>query len=192
MVGRGRLSSIDLLPEDAADDITWAVQQLAARQRTQADILFELNDRLEAKGLDGISSSAFNRRAIKLAAAQRRLSESRALFEGLAPQFTADNVDDSNIVLGELIKSLIQEIIVEDAARDTKSAMELARAYQATIGAMKVSSERRAKLQAEMAAKASRAIETAVDGIAEANPSVDKKAVLKKIREDVYGIFEEP
>lgn len=153
MAGRGRLSSIDLLPEEAADDVAWAVQQLAARSRTQEDIRFELNDRLEAKGIEGISASAFNRRAVKIAAAQRRLSESRALFEGLAPQFTAEAVDESNIVLGELIKTLIQEVLIEERAPDSKAVMELARAYQATIGAMKVSTERRAKLQAETDAK---------------------------------------
>ena len=190
MAGRGRLGSIDLLPEEAADDVTWAVQQLAARNRTQEDIRFEFNDRLEAKGIEGISASAFNRRAVKLAAAQNRLAESRAVFEGLAPQFTAENVDDSNIVLGELIKSMIQEVIAEDEQRDTKNVMELARAYQSTIGAMKVSSERRAKLQAEMREKVAKATDAAADGIVAAAPGANKAEVLKRIREDVYGIFE--
>lgn len=52
MAERRRLSSIDMLPEEAADDIVWATQQLAQRTRTQQDILFELNDRLEAKGIE--------------------------------------------------------------------------------------------------------------------------------------------
>ncbi len=158
-MGRGRLSSIDLLPDEAAEDVTWAVSQLALRKETQEEIREQLNERLEAKGIEGISRSAFNRKAIRMAAVQRRLSESRALFEGIAPQFTAEAVDDSNIILGELIKTLIQELLVDDAVRDPKGTMELARAYQSTIGAMKISSERRAKLQAEMAAKTAKAVD---------------------------------
>ena len=73
--GRGRLSSIDLLPEEAQDDILWALGELNQRQRTQADILFELNDRLEAKGFEAISKSAFNRNSTKLAARSRRIAE---------------------------------------------------------------------------------------------------------------------
>lgn len=162
MAGRGRLSSIDLLPEEAEDDIVWACQELAARTRTQEDIRFELNDRLEVKGIEGISKSAFNRKAMRLAAAQRRMAESRAMFEGLAPQFSPDNVDKSNVVLGELIKTLIQELLLSDTVTDPKGAMELARAYQSTIGAMKVSSDRRQKLEAEL----SKRTEQAIDAVA--------------------------
>jgi hypothetical protein len=159
MAGRGTLSSIDMLPEEAAEDVTWAVQELAVRRLTQEEIREAFNTRLAAKGIDPISRSAFHRKAMRLAAVQRRMSESRALFEGLAPQFTADKVDDSNVILGELIKTLIQELLVDDTARDPKGAMELASAYQKTVSAMKISSERRAKLEAELAAKTVAAID---------------------------------
>lgn len=159
MSGRGHLSSIDKLPDEAAEDVTWAVGQLALRKETQEDIREQLNKRLAAKNIDPISRSAFNRRAIRLSAVQNRLAESRALFEGIAPQFTAERVDDSNIILGELIKTLIQELLVDDTARNPKGAMELASAYGKTVSAMNVSSQRRAQLQAEMAAKASKAVD---------------------------------
>lgn len=158
MAGRGRLSSIDLLPEEAEDDIAWACQELAANKRTIDDIHQEFNERLVEKNIDPISRTSFHRKAFKLARAQRRMAESRAMFEGLAPQFTADNVDDSNVVLGELIKTLIQELVLSETVVDPKGAMELARAYQATTGAMKVSSDRRQKVNAENAAKARKAV----------------------------------
>lgn len=156
--GRGRLSSIDLLPEEAGDEIVWACQQLAERKRTQADILFELNDRLEAKGLEAVSKSAFNRKSLMLAAAQRRMQESRAMFEGLASQFTAEDVDQNTIILGEYLKTLIVELL-GDESKTPKQAMELAAAFRATVSAQKISSERRRKLEDEIASKTVKAVD---------------------------------
>jgi hypothetical protein len=158
--GRGRLSSIDLLPEEARDDIVWAMAQLNGRTKTQADILFELNDKLEAKGIPGISKSAFNRKAVRVASAARRLAESRALFEGLAPQFTPERVDQTNLVIGELIKCLITEMLDADGSEFTpKGAMELSRAYLSTIQAQKQSTERRAKAEAAFKEEAGKAVD---------------------------------
>lgn len=181
MAGRGRLSSIDLLPEEAADDIVWACQQLAERKRTQADILFDLNDRLEAKGLDAVSRSAFNRRALMLAAAQRRMQEARAMFEGLSSQFTAGDVDSNTIVLGEYLKTLIVELL-GDEQRTPKQAMELATAFRSTVAAQKISSERRAKLEAEINAKTAKA----VDVVAKARGLTAETA--EEIKAKILGI----
>jgi len=160
-LGRGRLSSIDLLPEEAADDIVWACQELAARTRTQTDILFELNDRLEGKGIEPISRSAFNRKSMRLAAAQRRFSEARAMFEGLADQMTAKDVDENTIVLGEFIKTLIIELVDDQAgAKTPKQAMELARAFHAVVAGQKISSDRRKALEEEFRAATKKTLET--------------------------------
>jgi len=160
MAGRGRLSSIDLLPEEAADDVVWAAQELAARKRTIADIHFEFNDRLEAKGIEPVSRSAFYRSGVRLAAARRRMHEARAMFEGLASQFTAEDVDQNTVILGEFIKTLIVELVGDESGEKTpKQAMELGRAFQATVAAQKISTERRQKIEADFAAKAGKAIE---------------------------------
>ncbi|NKC04275.1 hypothetical protein HGG75_04965 [Ochrobactrum pseudogrignonense] len=37
--GRSRLDSMELLPEEAQDDVVWAISQLNERRRSQADIL---------------------------------------------------------------------------------------------------------------------------------------------------------
>ncbi|HEY5209624.1 MAG TPA: DUF3486 family protein [Stellaceae bacterium] len=158
MSGRGRLSSLDLLPDEAQDDIIWACQELSKRRRTQEDIRFELNDRLEARGLEGVSKSAFNRKATRLAAIQRRMQDAREIFQGLTPQLTPEKVDENTIALGEMIKTLIQELMDDD--HDTKQTMELARAFQATVQAQKISSDRRRKLEDEMTARASKAVDT--------------------------------
>lgn len=188
--GRGRLSSLDLVPDEGRDDIYWALGELNKRERTQADILFELNDRLEAKGLEPVSRSAFNRKAVRLAAASRRLDESRHLFAGMADHFTPEKIDEGNIGLGEVIKTLIFELTDPDQSHTPKDAMELAKAYQATIMGQKVSADRRLKLQSEVKAKLADAVEKAADAVSEAGHSVDRAALLRKIREDVYGIFD--
>jgi hypothetical protein len=157
---RNRLSSIDLVPEDAQDDIVWAIGELNQRQRTQADILFELNDRLATKGVDPISSSAFNRKAMKLRAVQIRLDEARHIFTGIADQFTPDKVDDNSIVLGEFIKMLVFELTQADASERTpKMAMELARAFHDTVKGQAMSAARRTKLESDFKQKAEAAIE---------------------------------
>lgn len=157
---RGRLSSMDMVPEEAQDDIVWAVGQLNLRDKTAEEIRFELNDRLHAKGVDPISKSAFNRKSVKLAAMSTRLNEARHIFTGLAPQFTAERVDEHTLVLGEFIKLLIFELVQNDGtAIGSKGAMELARAHLAVIQGQKISSERRIKLEADFKAGAAEAIE---------------------------------
>lgn len=189
MEGRGRLSSLDLVPDEGRDDIYWALGELNKRERTQADILFDLNDRLEAKGLDPISRSSFNRKAVRLAAAAKRLDEARHLFAGLADRFTPEKIDEGNIGLGEVIKTLIFELTDPDRATTPKDAMELARAYQATIMGQKMSAERRLKVAADIKAQIGKAVD-AVEKQIDEGGKPDGQAVLKKIREDIYGIFD--
>ncbi|KQO53083.1 phage protein Gp27 family protein [Methylobacterium sp. Leaf85] len=187
MAERRRLSSIDMLPEEAADDIVWATQQLAQRTRTQQDILFELNDRLEAKGIEGVSKSAFSRHSVNRAAAQRRMQEARAMFEGVSSQFTAADVDENTIILGEFIKTLIIELAGDGAGVKTpKDAMELARAFQSTVSAQKISSDRRQKVEAEMQARLEKATDTAIDAVAqEKGLSGD---TVRGIKERILGL----
>lgn len=184
--GRGRLSSMDLIPEEGQDDIVWAVAELNKRQRSAKEILFDLNDRLAAKGIDPISSSAFGRKSVKLAAMSNRLNEARHIFAGLAPQFTAEKVDEGTIVLGEFIKLLVFELAQnEGAAIGTKGAMELARAYLAAIQAQKISAERRRALEADFKAEAEKAIEKVakVRGVS--------AEATEALRRELFGIVPE-
>lgn len=158
--GRGRLSTLDQLPDEAGEDVVWAVAQLNARKLTQDEIRFEFNDRLAKKGIDEISRSAFNRSSMKLAAMSSRLNEARQLFEGLAPEFTAEKVDQNTLVLGEFIKLLVFELTQNDGnAIGPKGAMELAKAHLAVIQGQRISSDRRAMLETKFKAEAVKAID---------------------------------
>lgn len=187
--GRGQLSSIDLLPEQAQDDIVWACVELDKRARTQADILFDLNDRLEAKGLAGISSSAFNRWTVKRSMMARRMAEQRQIYAGLADQFSADDVDRNNVILGEIVKMAIGELLQADAGRQTpKGVMELARAYASAIAGQKASLERRESARTKTLA----AVDAAAAAIEQRQPGVDLRAAVQRIREEIYGLMTPP
>lgn len=161
MEGRGRVTSFDLLPPEADEDVLWVCGEFYARKRPTSDIHVEFNERLAAKGIEPIKRTAFYEQAARLSQAQRKLRDSRALFAGLADQFTAENVDEHTVALGEFLKAVIQEVADDGAGRkSSKEIMELAKAYQATVSAQKISSERRQKLQKEMAEGASKAVET--------------------------------
>ncbi len=191
--GRGRISSMDALPEEASADVLWACEQLYARQREQQDILAEFNERLARLGLGPISRSAFGRQAVRLAAAQRRMRDARAMFAGLSDEFTGADVDSNNVILGEFIKTMITELVDDQAGpKSPKQAMELARAYQATVSAQKISTERRIRLEADARAKMLQAVDKAVAGAEAGAGKLDGQELIRKIREDIYNIFERP
>ena len=52
--GRGRLSSIELLPAEADEAVAWAAAELIDRTRTADDIHAEFNGKLAAIGLGPI------------------------------------------------------------------------------------------------------------------------------------------
>lgn len=188
MARRGRLSSLDLLPDEARDDLFWAIGQLNMRERTQADILFELNDRLEAKGIETVSRSAFNRKAMRLAKRTIQLEERKFIYAGIAERLTPEEIGKSDIVLGEFLKNLIDELL-DSEGLDSRNAMELARAYKETVVAQRHSAEHRRKAEDEAKGKLIKAVNQ-VAGAIDAGSKQDGEAVLRKIREDIYGIFE--
>ncbi|MEH3120221.1 MAG: DUF3486 family protein [Methylorubrum populi] len=167
MAGRGRLTAFDLLPEEAEDDVVWAMRELAQRKRTQEDIRVELNARLAAKGIEGIKSTAFNKRAMRVAAAQRRIHNTKALYESMADDLEPADIGRSTMHLGEFLKTLITELVEDGAGnKSPKQAMELSRAYQSIVMAQKTSTEHRQKLEAEVAARLAKAAGKALDAAA--------------------------
>ena len=154
---RGKLSSLDLAPDEAQDDIRWALAELNQRKRSQADILFELNDRLAVKGCEPISKSAFNRKAVRVAWAARRLLEQRAMFEGIAGHFTPEAMDETNLVIGELIKLMISEKL-DDPDMPPEDVKHLTAAYVGSIRGQAMSAAHRDAQEAKFRKKAGEAI----------------------------------
>ncbi len=189
--GRGRLSSLDVIPEEGQEDIRWAYAELNKRERTAADILVELNGRLVDKGLADfiISKSAFNRRSVAIARAGERIKMSRAIFSGIADHLTPENIDQGNVALGEFIKALIAELVSEsEGDLSPKEVMELARGFGAVVLAQKVSHDRKSKAGKEIAARVDEAAKEAGKIARKAGLSAETVDALKA---QILGIRKE-
>lgn len=106
-----RLSSIDLLPPEAEEDVIWAKSQMRAKKRLQQDILGELNLRLHLKGIKPISASAFSRAYLRLQAMTARLEETREIAGVLAEKLEVGGGEDVTLMVSELIKTLVFETL---------------------------------------------------------------------------------
>jgi hypothetical protein len=179
--GRGWLSSIDLLPDEAQPDILWALEQLRERKLPQTAILGEFNERLADRGMVPVSRSAWSRYAVRKAVQFRKHDEARKMSAELVAQLGPAGADEVTVMVGELIKVAMFELL-EKGELGTKGVMEMARGLSSVVSAQKTSAEHRRKLQDGVLAKVDKAIEGAAG-------TPDAAAVLKRIREDVYGIF---
>ena len=179
----GRLSSLDLVPEAGREDVMWALDELNRRERTQADILEELNGRLADKGLALISKSAFSRRAVRIYAQQKRDADARAMYVALEPQITPASVSQGTLVLSELIKTLISELLdLRAGVIDAKGALELARALKTIIESQALSLELKNRMVADMEAK----VTATLDAVAKTRGL--SRDVVSDIRAQILGV----
>lgn len=160
--GRGQLSSIDMLPEEADEDIVWALDQLRDRKLPQNVILVEFNERLADKGIEAISKSAFSRYSIRKAKQFRRLDEIQRMGCELVSGMGTDEPDQVTVAVAEMLKLAVFEAL-EGEDVDTKGIQELSRALQSAVSAQKSSTEHRRKLEEEVRAKLEKAAEAVKD-----------------------------
>jgi len=168
--GRGRLSSIELMPPECDAIISWAASELADRDRTQTEIYGEFVDKCEAlmaehRGeLDFAipSFSAFNRYSIRLARLTRRLEQTREIVASIAQKFDARESDDLTIMTAETLKSLVLHMLADagDEGMEPKDAMMLASAFRQAAQAQSISTERRRKIEADFASRVNDAVKT--------------------------------
>jgi hypothetical protein len=167
--GRGRLSSFDLLPSEAEGIVAWAASELADRDKTQTGIYAEFVTRCEAlmaehRGeleFDIPAFSSFNRFSVRQARISRRLDETRQIVAVLAKKHDAQASDELTIMTGEMIKSVVLHMLGDGAdgiePKDLKALADAARAAQL---AQNMSSDRRAKEDAKIAARLGEAVDT--------------------------------
>jgi hypothetical protein len=161
---RRRLSSIDLLPEEATPDIAWAYEELKQRNMPQLAILDELNKRLADRGLKGISKSAFNRRALWLIGQGEAILKAREIAAVLGEKLDKAPEGDVGMLLNELVKSIAFDILSNAQLTDKVSmnmVVNAAVALDKLENARKISVDARAKIQKEFANKSIAAVEAA-------------------------------
>lgn len=188
--GRGRLSKIDLLPEECDEVVAWAAQALADRDRTQTELYPEFKEKLIAiQGEHGIdfdipSFTAFNRYSLKLSQMTRRLEQTREIAATISERMDAESSDDLTLIAAETIKTLVFEILSSkgEAGLDPKGAKALADALRSATLAQSISTQRRKTVEKEFEAKAEQAIERAAK---ERGLSAD---TVSQLRRDFLGV----
>ena len=135
--GRGQLSSIDRLPEEAEDIVLWAMGELAERRRPQTHIHAEFNDKLVEIGEGPISWPAFNRRSVKQAILLRRQEESRNFVAALSENADLEAMDDLNLVASQAVSMLALKALTSIDEPDAKEVLFLLRKSVVTIGHLK-------------------------------------------------------
>ncbi|MDM8009936.1 MAG: DUF3486 family protein [Parasphingorhabdus sp.] len=147
--GRGRLSSIDMLPDEAEPDVVWALEQLRERSQPQNAILDEFNARLADRGIGSISKSSWNRYAVRKAIQFRKLDEVRRMSAELVDTLGTEGPDQVTVAVAEMLKlAMFQQLEGDNVS--TKGIMELSRALSSAVSAQKGSADARRKLEEEV------------------------------------------
>lgn len=163
--GRSRLSSIDLLPEEAEPAVMAAIKALKDRKRSQADILRGLNGDLDKLGVKPISKSAFNRKALWLASYGTQLENAREIAAVWAEKLDETPEGDVGMLLGETIKTLIFDVLSEVAiSKKSPSIVMLGVASEALRNlekARELSVATRVRIETNFVKQAGKAVEKA-------------------------------
>lgn len=163
---RGRLSSLDLLPEEAESDIRWAYDEIKARRQPQTTILEELNRRLADRGIKvTISRSAFGRKSLWLIGHGDAILRAREIASVLAEKLDEVPEGDVGLLLNELVKSIVFDILsnaqLTDDGVSMNMAVNAAMALDKLENARRLSVGTRDKIAKTFAEKAAAAVEKA-------------------------------
>lgn len=142
--GRGRLSSIDQLPDEAEPEVVWALEQLRERKLPQTAILAEFNQRLADRGIAPVSKSAWSRYSVRKAIQFRRHDEARKMAGELVAQLGPEGTDEITIMVAEMVKLAAWEKL-EGGKLSEKGIQQLSNAVAQATKAQKDSTENRRK-----------------------------------------------
>ncbi len=161
---RGRLSSIDLLPEDAWPHVREALDALALRKIPQEKIRETFNAHLLALGYDPVSRSAFNRKSLSLAKVGENIRQAREMAAIFAEKMDEMPDGDVGMLINEMVKVIIYNMTEDIAARDTEVAAKLLKEVSLTLHRLEqagnISVKRRREIEVRASAKAADVVES--------------------------------
>jgi Protein of unknown function (DUF3486) len=164
MAKRGRLSSIDQLPEAAEPHVAHAMQELRLRQKPQVQILAELNGNLADLGVKSISKSAFNRKSLWLASYGQQIENAREIAGVMAERLDAAPEGDVGLLLNETLKTMIFDVLAEASlSPDSASMLMLQQASKSLMAleqSRKLSVDTRTNIMKTFAKKAGEAVDS--------------------------------
>lgn len=177
--GRGRLGSIDVLPEECEPDVVWALEQLRERKMPQNAILQQFNARLADRGIAGVSKSAWGRYAVRKAIQFRRLDEVQRMSGELVASLGSDSSDQVTILIAEMLKTHMFQL-AEESEITPKAVMEMSRALQSLVSAQKGSEEYRRQLERRVSSELEKAADRAETVAREAGVSAERIAQMRR------------
>ncbi|MDD2867702.1 phage protein Gp27 family protein [Neomegalonema sp.] len=182
-MARVRPSSVRRLPPELREMIA----ALRDQGRTIDEILAKLQE-MDA----GISRSALGRHVKQLASIGAELRRSREIAETLVRSYGEAPESRTARLNIELMHGLISKMLISEEgqviALDPKEAMFAAAAMQKLAQAAKQDADREKLIRQEFVRKLEEKLAEAEEEVAEKGVK-DPAEVLRRIREDVYGIF---
>lgn len=109
--GRGRLSCIRQMPDEAWPFIRVAEKQLAENRLPQTAIREQLNAKLRELGVDEISSSSFNRHSMRMSISGKELMRKREAMAGFVRELGDRPDTNMTLAISEFGKSLVYDMI---------------------------------------------------------------------------------
>lgn len=174
-----RPSKVDKLPAE--------LKHLIAQLRERGSTIDEIFAKL--KELDpevDVSRTGVGEHVKKLEVIAGKIRESRSIAEALVTRF-GDQPDNHTSRLNlELMHSIVLKVIAgeEEAKFAPAEVMFLAKALQSLSSANKTDVEAAARIRKEMAEKAVKVAEKAIN----ASGAPDKPALVQRVRRDIYGL----
>lgn len=101
--GRGRPSSLDLIPEDVRVRLNQALRE---RRLTQQQILDQINMLLVDRGAPEVSRSALNRYSMQIESKGAQMREARAAADALCSGLDARGNGDLTQAVSEMVRTL--------------------------------------------------------------------------------------
>lgn len=177
--GRGRLSSIDFLPEDIRVQLNAALRE---KRLTQKEILEAINPLLEERGEKTISRSAVNRYSIRIEQQGAMMREAREAADAIVGGLGEQKGTDLGRAVSEMIKTLTFDRVMNDGEIEVDELNKLALIAQRIERASKISLEREAQLRQQI-------LEEAADAVEETSKQMGQTADQAQFwREKVLGI----
>lgn len=194
--GRGRLSAIDRLPDEASEAIAWANAELRARKLDQVDIHKQFNDMLAEHGIEPVTWSSFSRHSIRLADAVRKFEASRQISQALLAQYDGADRTETFVQTVEALKWRVMDLLA--AEDDPKLILNATLALQrlSATAAREAEAQRREKQEQQTEAARKAEQEKLAQAEAEAAEKVEKIASeaglnaerIAAIRKGVLGL----
>jgi hypothetical protein len=182
----GRKSTIDRLPEG----VRKTIGELLANGRTLDEILAKLEE-LNVN----VSRSALGRHAKKLEEVIEDLNRAQMMATAIADRTADKPVDDVHRANVQLMHASIQNLIIakkEGEGLSVKDTAMVAIAMEKVTKARAIEQKRVIEITKELGQKVGKAIDGVAQEVAEAEKPASADDVLKRIREEVYGIFDKP